>query len=477
MVALYASSWFAPNLHSTLEAFGSVAALVLAALCLLLSRFRPQFKQAVGIAIGLIAMGVLDGVHASVPPGPALIWTHSVAVLAGGVLLGVAWLWSPVGLVAAKAAPLLGGLLALGAGVAIALAPGFLPPPSTGTSFTMAPIAANLAGGAGFLFAAVSSLRHREGMRDVFPGFAIFAALQGLSGLLFPFSHVWDPSWWLWHGVRLAAYGSAIACVFSAYQADAARAEQLRQENEALKQVDALKDRFLAMLSHELRTPLNAVIGFGSLLEDEVGGPLTSLQQGYVRKMLSGANVLLVLIGDLLDMSRIQSGNFSLARRVIDVPEVLRGVLANLEPLARAADLGVSVMAPEDLPPILADEQRLAQVFYNLVGNAIKFTPPGGSILIRIFPEDGTIRCEVRDSGPGIAPEDLPKLFKPFSQLAPPGTSAKSGTGLGLAISKALVEAHQGQIGVESIPGQGSTFWFTLPVDTIPAESKAGIGT
>jgi PAS domain S-box-containing protein len=236
-----------------------------------------------------------------------------------------------------------------------------------------------------------------------------------------------------------------------------------RERMASLEETDKLKDQFLSILSHELRTPINAIMGFGSILDDELQGPLTEAQHRSLKKMLGGAETLLSLVNDLLDMSRIQAGKFTLEPQPMHFPTVASEVLANLRPLAEQKQLTLT-SALGDVGPMVADPQRIGQVLLNLVNNAIKFTPNGGAITVRAKAENGQLYCEVVDTGVGIAPADQPRLFKRFSQLDNSNTRAAKGTGLGLSISQALVEAHGGRIAVESQLGQGATFWFTLPL-------------
>lgn len=247
--------------------------------------------------------------------------------------------------------------------------------------------------------------------------------------------------------------------------AEMQRIEEQRQQFEAMQRMDLLKDQFLGIISHELRTPINAIMGFGSILDDEVAGPLTETQHQYLGKMLNGATALLSLVNDLLDMTRMKAGKFQISRQCMSLPTVVNEVVANLRPLAEQKRQTLEFQVPADLPPVLADEQRVTQILVNLVNNAIKFTPAEGRITVRAALEGASVRCEVVDNGPGIAPKDVSRLFKEFGQLDMSGTRTSGGTGLGLSISKALVEAHGGTIGVDTELGKGSTFWFTLPLE------------
>ncbi|MDB5096763.1 MAG: sensory transduction histidine kinase [Cyanobacteria bacterium RYN_339] len=246
---------------------------------------------------------------------------------------------------------------------------------------------------------------------------------------------------------------------------DRVEKERLQHERiETLEDADRLKDQFLGILSHELRTPINAIMGFGSVLDDEVAGPLNPEQRRFIGRVMVAADALLALVTDLLDMSRIQAGKFTIALRPVAFAEVVAAVLSMLAPLAQSKQVSLRNRVHADLPLIEADEQRLAQIVSNLVGNSLKFLDEGGWVEVWADVDGDLLRCEVRDNGPGIGVEDQGKLFKSFSQVDMSNTRKAGGVGLGLTICKNLVEAHGGTIGVRSEKGEGSTFWFTLPL-------------
>ncbi|MDB5096766.1 MAG: sensor signal transduction histidine kinase [Cyanobacteria bacterium RYN_339] len=238
---------------------------------------------------------------------------------------------------------------------------------------------------------------------------------------------------------------------------------------ESLRALDRAKDDFLAVLGHELRTPLNGVYGFISILQDGLAGGLTAGQQDLLAKVAASADRMLAVVNDLLDMSRIQTGKLVLDLRTVDFAEIARAVVAGQQ--VAAGRLRLTSDVPDDLPVVVADEQRVAQILTNLIGNAIKFTRPGGSVHLWAKVAGDALRVEVRDEGTGIAPEAIPTLFHPFSQVDGSATRTAGGLGLGLAIVKSLVQAHGGQVGVESEPGRGSTFWFELPLAGPPHQT------
>ncbi|HSS37894.1 MAG TPA: ATP-binding protein, partial [Polyangia bacterium] len=246
--------------------------------------------------------------------------------------------------------------------------------------------------------------------------------------------------------------------------------EKIRAES-----ANQAKSEFLANMSHELRTPLNAVIGFSELLEQEIFGTLNDKQRTYVSNVLVSGRHLLQLVNDILDISKVEAGRMDLAYErtpIGSVVDVVRGVIGAL-----VAKRGISleVEVPPDLPDVYVDPGRIKQVLYNLISNAIKFTARGGVVRLTVRSDARNLVVSVADTGIGIAPGDLPRLFREFEQLAQPNGVRPEGTGLGLALTRRLVELHGGRVEVESELGRGSTFSVHLPLRS-PDEST-GIRT
>lgn len=242
------------------------------------------------------------------------------------------------------------------------------------------------------------------------------------------------------------------------------KAEARARQVDVSRQVERLKNQFLSLVSHELRTPLTAIQGFTDLIEDGSAGPTTAAQSEFLGHIQQGTQSLTRLIDDLIEMTGIHAGSLSLEPVRMNLAEVAQGVVYAIQPRAQEKHLWLANHVPLDLPEIIADSQRVSQVLLHLIDNAIKFTSPGGRVDVRASVEGDHLRCEVSDTGRGIAEADMEKLFKDFSQLNMSATRTEGGLGIGLSIAKTFIEAHGGQIGILSGGGRGSTFWFTLPI-------------
>lgn len=226
-------------------------------------------------------------------------------------------------------------------------------------------------------------------------------------------------------------------------------------------EIDRARGQFVNAVSHELRTPLTTILGYAELLEEGVGGLLNEAQSQYLKQIVEGALRQEQVVNDLLDYARSEAGTFQLRWMELDFRAKLLEIVDSLQPQAQRARVSLELVPMAQPLMITGDPQRIGQVLTNLISNAIKFSEPQAAVLIRAGWDGEDLRCEIQDFGPGIAAEDIPKLFQLFSQLE--GGRRRGGTGLGLAISRTIVEAHGGKIGVRSEMGQGSTFWFTLP--------------
>ena len=247
--------------------------------------------------------------------------------------------------------------------------------------------------------------------------------------------------------------------------------EQLRKKNvelveqyQRVQEANRLKSEFLANMSHELRTPLNGIIGFAELMHDGKVGPVSHDQKEYLGDILTSSRHLLQLINDVLDLAKVESGKMEFRPELVDLDRVVGEVRDILRTLASQKRIRITTEIDAGLTGITADPGKLKQVLYNYLSNALKFSPDEGSVTVRVVPEGHEeFRLEVEDSGIGIKPEDLGRLFVEFQQLDASTAKKHAGTGLGLALTKRLVETQGGQVGVRSTPGVGSVFFAVLP--------------
>jgi signal transduction histidine kinase len=237
-----------------------------------------------------------------------------------------------------------------------------------------------------------------------------------------------------------------------------------RRAEEAADRATRAKSQFLANMSHELRTPLNAIIGFTQLMHDGKCGPVSPRQQEFLGDVLASARHLLQLINDVLDVAKVESGTVEFHPEPVDLVRLVGEVRDVVQGIATSKRIRLETAVDPGIGPVVLDPARLRQILYNYVSNAVKFTPEAGRVSIRVAPDgpDG-VRFDVEDTGIGIRPDDLGRLFVEFQQLdAGPG-KRQQGTGLGLALTKRLVEAQGGHVGVRSTPGRGSVFTAVLP--------------
>jgi len=241
---------------------------------------------------------------------------------------------------------------------------------------------------------------------------------------------------------------------------------ELESAKSVAEKTNRAKSDFLANMSHELRTPLNSVIGFSEVLQDQIFGPINEKQTEYLNNILTSGRHLLSLINDILDLSKVESGNMKLELSTFSLRETVEASLMMLREKAMKSGIELRMeLAHQTDVNILADQRKLKQIFYNLISNAVKFTSTGGFIDVSAVRDGDFIEVTVADTGLGVKEEDIPKLFHPFTQLESVYTKQYEGTGLGLALTRQLVELHGGRVWVKSEFGAGSKFSFTIPLD------------
>lgn len=243
---------------------------------------------------------------------------------------------------------------------------------------------------------------------------------------------------------------------------DRARAEA-EEARHAAQTANEAKTRFLNMISHELRTPLGAIGGYTALLEEGIHGSLTDEQRKYLARIRHNQAHLLQLVNELLDLGKVESGQFLLQLEMVSVRMVVESVYSMIEPQIRAGELRLEVEPGDPALVFHADRERVEQIVLNLLSNAVKFTAAGGTVRITVGETADEIRLCVEDTGVGIPTDKLESVFEAFVQLDASLTRASGGTGLGLAISRQLARAMEGDLTVESALGKGSTFTLSLP--------------
>ncbi|MCP4500985.1 MAG: histidine kinase [Deltaproteobacteria bacterium] len=265
----------------------------------------------------------------------------------------------------------------------------------------------------------------------------------------------------------------------------------LHEANDRLQDLDKMKSNFLATVSHELRTPLTSVIGYSEMLLEGIAGDMNDEQREYVGTIMEKGESLLSLISQILDLSRIESGNMRLSQSTFDLPGVLKNAFTSIVPQAQKKKITLENVVDDDLPLLTADKEKIGQVTVNLLGNAVKFTPEGGIITLKadVFTgarrhpkkqvgdefggsmlfgaaQERFVRISVKDSGIGIPKEKTNEVFERFFQVDNTSTREYGGTGLGLSIVRSFIEAHNGDIWCDSDTGQGATFTVLIPIES-----------
>jgi signal transduction histidine kinase len=280
-----------------------------------------------------------------------------------------------------------------------------------------------------------------------------------------------------------------VASVRESYRELAEKTEALQEAYDRLRELDQLKSNFLATVSHELRTPLTSIIGYSEMLSSGIAGELNAEQREFLETIHGKGDHLLSLITNLLDASKLEQGQLTLNRDRLDASELVRAVVSTLAPQARKKGVSVKANVDTDVPKVVVDAIRIHQVLQNLADNAVKFTPAGGTVTLEAsateMAEDAgdglgavlmamsrpAVEFRIRDTGVGIPEDHQARIFDAFYQVDGSSTREHGGAGLGLSIVKRLVEAHGGEIRVESVVGVGTTFFVTIP--ELPRNSEA----
>ncbi len=417
---------------------------------------RPFFTRwvfAYGIGAFLMAVELVAGL--TVRP-----WPLALAEVA--LMTASAWTFFESGrALLGRPAGLKMGVMAIGASTALS---GVIL--ATGQPFPIALTPAIFAFSAALVYVGWAIMRHLDPGYQ--PGTRRFlgasVALLGIVPLTYPLFQRIGVDWvgfWL-SGLLHMLVGSSMI-IYLLEEASA----RLRAQNDRLREVDQLKSHFVSTVSHELRTPLTSIVGYLELLEDGVGGQLAPVQQDYVENMRQSAGHLAGLVDTILDSMRLQQGALAMRREAVDVADRVREAVEMLRAVADRKGVRLQAQPAPTLPIAEGDAVRVTQVLQNLIGNAIKFTPAGGTVRIEADTPEAPaccVRVRVIDTGIGIPADQLGRVFEPFFQVDASLTREYGGTGLGLSIVDEMVTAMGGEVGVESVVGTGSAFWFTLPV-------------
>jgi two-component system sensor histidine kinase GlrK len=233
---------------------------------------------------------------------------------------------------------------------------------------------------------------------------------------------------------------------------------------EKLKKVDTMKSDFFSAMSHELRTPLTSIKQGIVLLRQGFDGEMPDKQKKLLTILSQETHRLIEMVNSLLDLSKMEAGMMAYHFHQEKLPPLIQRVIMEMTPLMEAKKINPRIVISKEIPPLNLDRERILQALRNLIGNAVKYTPEGGQVVISAFCRDHEVECVFKDTGPGIPKENLKEIFEKFHQLPVKTSEWAKGTGLGLAFVKRIIIAHGGKVWAESAPGQGSTFTFVLPL-------------
>lgn len=246
-------------------------------------------------------------------------------------------------------------------------------------------------------------------------------------------------------------------------QVDAATKE-LRLANVKLKKLDETKDEFVSMASHQLRTPLTSIKGYLSMVLEGDAGKITTDQRMLLEQAFTSSERMVALIGDFLNVSRLQNGKFLIDRAEIDLASIVTEEVDLIREVAKAREIGVAYHVPSHFPRLFLDEDKMRQVVINFLDNAIYYSPEHTTIAVRLYTSDGFVICEIVDHGIGVPPDAQAKLFSKFFRAENARRQRPDGTGIGLYLAKKVIDGHGGKVLFSTVEGEGSTFGFRLPI-------------